>query len=217
MELILKYFHDLTGLQKGQIEKLGSLYSEWNTKINVISRKDIDQLYLRHVLHSLSIAKYISFRKDSEIMDVGTGGGFPGLPLAIIFPDSNFLLVDSVGKKIKVVQAIIDDLGLKNCQAKQSRCEGIDGKFDFIISRAVAPLSELAGWVRNMISKENKHDLPNGILCLKGGDLTDEIKIPYQVQITDIKQYFDDPFFESKKIVHVIMNRKNIHQLQPVH
>lgn len=208
MELILKYFNNLSRLQTEQFKSLGTLYSEWNSKINVISRKDIDLLYLRHVLHSLSIAKYINFSEGTKIMDIGTGGGFPGIPLAIMFPDINFLLVDSIGKKIKVVQAVSDELKLKNCRALHIRCEDINEKFDFVISRAVAPLQEMIGWVRNSIMKESRNELPNGIVCLKGGDLTDELAVPFQSNVTDISNYFNEPFFEQKHIVHVMINKK---------
>jgi 16S rRNA (guanine527-N7)-methyltransferase len=207
MDLILKYFTNLSGLQKEQFEKLGGLYTEWNAKINVISRKDIEQLYLHHVLHSLAIAKYIGFKPGTKIMDIGTGGGFPGIPLAILFPDTHFLLVDSVGKKIKVVQAVMDGLGLNNCKAVQSRCEDIKGKFDFVVSRAVGPMTEIVGWVKKSVSTEQKNDLPNGIIFLKGGELEGELNLPYPTRITEIQQYFEEPFFETKKIVHLIFER----------
>jgi len=205
MELILKYFNNLTQTQIQQMSRLGELYTDWNSKINVISRKDIDQLYLHHVLHSLAIAKYIHFIKGTKLLDIGTGGGFPGIPLAIMFPECNFLLVDSIAKKIKVVQAVSDELKLKNCKAVQVRCEEIKEKFDFVTSRAVASLPEMILWVKKTISRDNRNDQPNGIICLKGGDMDDELTVPYNVKVVDIMDYFNEPFFEMKKVVHAII------------
>jgi 16S rRNA (guanine527-N7)-methyltransferase len=205
MKFIEKYFQDLTEIQKSQFESLGALYAEWNAKINVISRKDIDQLYLKHVLHSLSIAKYVQFNQGSKIIDVGTGGGFPGIPLAIMFPESEFLLIDSIGKKIKVVEAIYKELGIQNCKAVQIRAEDVKGIFDFVISRAVTSLPVFVEWVKNCISKKSIHSVPNGIIYLKGGDLSTELDIPYHSMVINISDYFDEAFFETKKIVHVYL------------
>jgi 16S rRNA (guanine527-N7)-methyltransferase len=207
MEFIEKYFHYLTEVQKSRFESLGALYRSWNAKINVISRKDIDQLYLKHILHSLSIAKYIQFKKGSKIIDVGTGGGFPGIPLAIMYPESEFLLIDSIGKKIKVVEAIYKETGIRNCKAMQIRAEDVRGKFDYVVSRAVTSLTVFTEWVKNCISKESINSVPNGIIYLKGGDLSSELMIPYQSLIINISDYFEEPFFELKKIVHVYMNK----------
>jgi 16S rRNA (guanine527-N7)-methyltransferase len=207
MKFIEKYFQDLTEIQKSQFESLGALYAEWNAKINVISRKDIDQLYLKHILHSLSIAKYVQFKQGSKIIDVGTGGGFPGIPLAIMFPESEFLLIDSIGKKIKVVEAIYKELGILNCQAIQIRAEDVKGNFDFVVSRAVTSLPIFTGWVKNYISRQSNHSVPNGIIYLKGGDLSTELNIPFYSVVINISDYFNEPFFESKKIVHVYINQ----------
>ena len=185
---------------------LSPLYSEWNNKINVISRKDIDKLYERHVLHSLGIAKVIEFSKGSKILDVGTGGGFPGVPLAIMFPDSNFYLIDSIGKKIKVVEEIINALELKNVRFAKIRAEKIDEKFDFIVSRAVTSLPVFYKWVRNYILKQNKNRLENGILYLKGGDIESEISgLKKRVKVYPLNRYFEEPFFETKKLIHVLL------------
>ncbi len=183
---------------------LGPLYSEWNEKINVISRKDIDNLYLNHVLHSLGIAKVISFKPGAEILDVGTGGGFPGISLAILFPESNFHLVDSIGKKITVVKAVAEGLGLKNVKAQQVRVEEMKGNYDFIVSRAVARMQEFYEWVKNKSKKESLHSLDNGILYLKGGDLDaelEELKKPYALYT--LSDYFREAFFETKKVVFI--------------
>jgi 16S rRNA (guanine527-N7)-methyltransferase len=206
MDLIQKYFQQLTELQKSRFECLGALYESWNAKINVVSRKDIDQLYLKHILHSLAIAKYIQFEPGSKIMDVGTGGGFPGIPLAIMFPESEFLLIDSIGKKIKVVEEICKEAGILNCKAVKVRADEVKEKFDFVVSRAVTSLPVFIGWVKNSISKKSQHYLPNGVLYLKGGDLSSELNIPYKSDVISISNYFEEPFFESKKIVHVYMN-----------
>jgi 16S rRNA (guanine527-N7)-methyltransferase len=204
VDIIFQYFPDLTPTQKEQFKKLFALYSEWNEKINVISRKDIDNLYINHVLHSLGIAKVCSFKSGSSILDVGTGGGFPGIPLAILFPETNFHLVDSIGKKITVVKNVSDGLGLKNVKGEQIRAEQIKGEYDFIVSRAVTRLREFYGWINKKVKKESKHDLFNGILYLKGGDLDEELaelKRPYST--TDLSQFFKEEFFETKKVVYV--------------
>lgn len=204
VDLIFKYFPELTQNQRDQFTKLFSLYKEWNEKINVVSRKDIENLYLNHVLHSLGIAKFISFKPGSQILDVGTGGGFPGIPLAIMFPESNFYLVDSIGKKITVVKNVAAGIGLKNVRAEQIRAEQVKGEFDFIVSRAVTRLKEFYGWIHQKVKKKSIHSIDNGILYLKGGDLEEElneIKRPYQ--LTDLTKYFEEPFFETKKVVYV--------------
>ncbi len=203
-ESIFHYFPDLTEQQKTQFGKLPALYGEWNEKINVISRKDIENLYVNHVLHSLGIAKVTSFKSGAKILDVGTGGGFPGIPLAILFPETQFHLVDSIGKKITVVQNVADALGLKNVKAEQVRAEQIKGEYDFIVSRAVTRLKEFYGWVHRKIKKESMHSLYNGILYLKGGDLDEEmaeLKKPHQ--IIALSDYFAEEFFETKKVVYV--------------
>ena len=205
IELLTKYFPHLTTAQLEQYNNLLALYNEWNEKINVISRKDIDQLYERHVLHSLGIAKVISFADGTKVIDAGTGGGFPGIPLAIFFPDVQFHLVDSIGKKIKVVKEIASALGLKNVTAAQSRVEDVQQKFDFAVSRAVAPLNEMLAWLEPLILKGNKSSMPNGLLFLKGGNLTDEIKqAGRQTKLLDLKVFFEDEdFFDGKKILYM--------------
>ena len=203
MEIILKYFPNLSVIQKEQFSKLQGLYEQWNVKINLISRKDIENLYLKHVLHSLAIAKVIDFADGTKILDVGTGGGFPGLPLAILFPNVEFLLVDSIGKKINVVREIADKIGIKNLQAEHNRAEQVVGKFDFVVSRAVTKMKVFQQWVRQKISSKRKNILNNGILYLKGGDLTDELNGIKNVNIYDITKYFEEDFFESKKIVYI--------------
>lgn len=205
MELIKRYFPDLSDTQYLQFSQLEPLYREWNQKINLISRKDIDQLYLRHVLHSLAIAKFLEFSPGTKILDVGTGGGFPGIPLAILFPEAEFLLIDSIHKKIKVVEAIIEELRLKNCRASAIRADKVKGKYDFITSRAVSSLPLFISWVRSSIAKSSKNSKPNGILALKGGDLEEELNISYKTDIISIQDYFTEPFFETKKLVHVIL------------
>ena len=183
---------------------LGPLYTEWNSRINVISRKDIDKLYERHVLHSLGIAKVIEFNPGTKILDVGTGGGFPGIPLAIMFPDSNFYLIDSVGKKIRVVEEIVNVLELKNIRFFKVRAEEVDEKFDFIVSRAVTTLPVFYKWVKNSILKQNKNKLRNGILYLKGGDIDSEIlELKKKVNVYPLSRYFEEPFFETKKLLHI--------------
>lgn len=204
MEIILKYFPHLNDIQIAQFKQLEPLYAHWNAKINVISRKDFGSLYEKHVLHSLSMAKFIHFTPGSEILDVGAGGGFPGIPLAIFFPHVKFHLIDSIGKKIKVVKAVTESLGLENVTAEQIRAEQLKTKYDFVVSRAVTRLPEFVNWVRNNISLKQQNAVPNGILYLKGGDLTKEIK-PFhkQVFIQHLSEYFEEEFFETKKLVHI--------------
>lgn len=204
MDLILKYFPDLTPEQKKQLSMLTELFTEWNEKINLISRKDIGNLEERHILHSLALAKIINFKPGTKVMDVGTGGGFPGIPLAILFPDVDFLLVDSVGKKIKVVNEIITATGLKNVKAIQKRAEEVEGKFDFIVSRAVARLPLFISWVKQKISYKQINSLNNGILYLKGGDIEQELgEIREHFAIYDLDIIFTEEFFHSKKVVYV--------------
>jgi 16S rRNA (guanine527-N7)-methyltransferase len=203
MEAILKHFPNLTDIQKEQFQQLDSLYHEWNEKINVISRKDIDALYTKHVLHSLGIAKIQSFEPGTFVLDVGTGGGFPGIPLAILFPETRFYLIDVIAKKIKVVQAVADALGLKNVKAEQIRAENVKGDFDFIVSRAVTNMPDFVSWVKTKIKKQHKHELKNGILYLKGGDLTEELKDFPKATEYNLADIFEDEFFETKKVVHL--------------
>ena len=202
VRLIQKYF-DLNPQQIQQFEQLEPLYREWNSKINVISRKNIDELYTNHVLHSLGIAKVVDFQPQVEILDVGTGGGFPGIPLAIMFPDTRFHLVDSIGKKLKVVDAVATELGLKNVKTTRSRVENIEEQFDFIVSRAVTKMPDFVKWVKTKIKKKSRHSLKNGILYLKGGDLSEELAPFNNVKIFDLKDYFDETFFETKKVVYL--------------
>ncbi len=202
--LIFQHFPDLTEKQNRQIEQLGSLYKEWNDKINVVSRKDIENIYINHVLHSLGIAKVMSFKPGSEVFDVGTGGGFPGIPLAILFPETNFHLVDSIGKKITVVKEVSAALGLKNVRAEQIRAEEVKGQYDFVVSRAVTRMKEFYSWVNNKTKKDSRNSLDNGILYLKGGDLDeemDELKQPYSIY--NLSDYFKEEFFETKRVVYV--------------
>lgn len=203
MDEILKYFPNLTDIQKEQFEKLDFLYHDWNEKINVISRKDIDALYTKHILHSLGIAKIIKFEPGTYVLDVGTGGGFPGIPLAILFPETRFYLIDVIAKKIKVVQAVAEGLGLKNVKAEQIRAENVKGDFDFIVSRAVTNMPDFVSWVETKIKKNNKHELKNGILYLKGGDLTEELKDFPKATEYNLADFFEDEFFETKKVVHL--------------
>ncbi|SHG86504.1 16S rRNA (guanine(527)-N(7))-methyltransferase RsmG [Flagellimonas flava] len=202
-DLVFKYFTTLTTQQQGHFRALEALYQDWNTKINVVSRKDIDELYLRHVLHSLGIAKIQQFNPGAEILDVGTGGGFPGIPLAILFPEVEFTLVDAIGKKIKVVQEVVDGLQLQNVKAYHSRVEDINGQFDFIVSRAVAAMPTFVRWTKGKIKREAEHQRKNGILYLKGGDLSEELKDYSTVEIFDLNNYFDEEFFETKKVVYL--------------
>lgn len=205
MNLINQYFPNLTEDQIIKFQKLEELYKDWNLKINVVSRKDIDELYLRHVLHSLGIAKVIRFNPNSNILDVGTGGGFPGIPLAILYPECQFHLVDSIAKKLKVVNEVIDGLGLTNVKTTHSRVEEIDEQFDFIVSRAVAAMPTFVHWVKGKIAKTQNHDLKNGILYLKGGDLTEELQSYKTATIYNLKDYFKEDFFDTKKVVHLPM------------
>ncbi len=203
MELILKYFPNLTEKKIQQFSQLQNLYTDWNAQINVISRKDMDNLYINHVLHSLAIAKVIDFADGSKILDVGTGGGFPGIPLAILFPEVDFLLVDSIGKKIKVVNEVANSIGLKNLRAQHTRAEQVVGQFDFVVSRAVTKMKVFQQWVRKRISVKQNNTLFNGILYLKGGDLTEELKGIKNVDLYDIPNFFEEEFFETKKVVHI--------------
>ena len=203
MEEILKYFPNLTDIQKKQFQNLELLYCDWNAKINVISRKDIDELYTKHVLHSLAIAKIQPFEPGTYILDVGTGGGFPGIPLAILFPETRFYLIDVILKKINVVKAVAESLGLTNVKAEQIRAENVKGDFDFIVSRAVTNMPDFVIWVKDKIKKNNKHELKNGILYLKGGDLTEELKDFPKAKEYNIADFFDNDFFETKKVVHL--------------
>ena len=203
-EIIKKYFPELTKRQQEQFEALDALYHDWNAKINVISRKDIDQLYEHHVLHSLAIAKTIRFRPGTRILDFGTGGGFPGIPLAILFPDCEFKLIDGTGKKIRVAQEVCQAIGLKNCHPEHLRGEDEKGRYDFVVSRAVMPLPDLVKIVRKNISKTQRNALPNGIICLKGGDLQAETR-PFHkiVELTDISQFFHEEWFKEKHVIYL--------------
>lgn len=204
MDKIIKYFPKLTERQREQFAALLPLYEDWNAKINVISRKDMANFYEHHVLHSLAIAKVQPFKAMAEVLDVGTGGGFPGIPLAIMFPEANFYLIDSIGKKIKVVQDVAQQLQLQNVRAEQIRAEQVKGDFDFVVSRAVTTLSEFTGWVRGKVSDSHYHTLRNGVLYLKGGDLTDELA-PFKkkVRTWDISDFFEEEFFETKKVIYL--------------
>jgi 16S rRNA (guanine527-N7)-methyltransferase len=208
MEAIKKYFPGLDSIQYERLEALWPLYEEWNSRINVISRKDMANFYVHHVLHSLGIARAIQFQAGTRVLDVGTGGGFPGIPLAILFPETEFLLVDSIGKKIKVVKEVADAIGLKNVQASHARAEDIARKFDFVVSRAVTALPLFVGWVREKITPGGFNDLPNGILYLKGGEFEEELEqVNLQSRIFELSHWFDEPFFETKKLVHLSLFR----------
>ncbi|MFD0940856.1 16S rRNA (guanine(527)-N(7))-methyltransferase RsmG [Pedobacter boryungensis] len=203
-DIILKYFKNLTAQQTAQFEQLYELYSFWNAQINVISRKDIDELYERHILHSLGIAKFCSFKAGEKILDVGTGGGFPGIPLAILFPETDFHLVDSIGKKIKVVTEVAAALGLKNVKASHLRAEQVTDKYNFVVSRAVTRLIDFYPWIRGKFAKENKNAIQNGILYLKGGDLTEEIKeSKLKAELHPLSAYFEEEFFDTKYVVYI--------------
>lgn len=208
MEIIHKYFKNLSETQILQFSKLQELYQDWNIKINVVSRKDIDELYVRHVLHSLAIAKIIQFKPGAKVLDVGTGGGFPGIPLAILFPETQFHLVDAIGKKIKVVDEVVAGLGITNVKTTHGRVEEVKGTYDFIVSRAVAQMETFVHWTKGKITKKQNHDLKNGILYLKGGDLTEELQKYTSTTIYDLPTYFEEPFFETKKLVHLPMKFK---------
>lgn len=204
MKLILKYFPDINDEQKRQFEQLEPLYKEWNMQINVVSRKDIDELYTRHILHSLAIAKVIDFKDGSKILDVGTGGGFPGIPLAILFPKTHFFLVDSIGKKIKVVKEISQAIGLKNLEAEHKRAEEVKFKYDFIVSRAVTNLPKFNNWIKGKFNINSRHKIKNGLLYLKGGDLTEELKeAGRKYQLYNIPDFFEEEFFETKQVVYL--------------
>ena len=205
---LFEYFPNLSKEQKAQFLLLEELYKDWNQKINVVSRKDIDELYLRHVIHSLGIAKIQQFNDGAEIMDVGTGGGFPGVPLAILFPNVRFTLVDSIGKKIKVVDEVVQGLGLTNVTTINARVEEVSGQFDFIVSRAVAAMPTFTHWVKGKIKKESIHDRRNGILYLKGGDLTEELKDYRTAQLFDLSEYFTEDFYETKRVVYLPLKFK---------
>ncbi|MGB2088289.1 MAG: 16S rRNA (guanine(527)-N(7))-methyltransferase RsmG [Psychroflexus salarius] len=208
LQLIESYFPDLTETQRKQFSQISEVYKDWNQKINVVSRKDIDEIYTRHVLHSLGIAKVQGFKSGAEILDVGTGGGFPGIPLAILFPEVHFTLVDSIGKKIKVVDEVVEALKLTNVKTVNNRVEQLNGEFDFIISRAVAVMPSFVRWVKGKIAKHSHHELKNGILYLKGGDLTEELE-PYKtVQLFPLSDFFEGEFFDTKKVVYLPMKYK---------
>lgn len=204
MDRIIRYFPNLTERQREQFAALLPLYEEWNAQINVISRKDMENFYEHHVLHSLAIAKAMSFAPMTEVLDVGTGGGFPGVPLAVMFPDARFTLIDSIGKKIKVVNDVVERLGLKNTKAMQIRAEQLEGEYDFVVSRAVTTLGEFVPWVKKKISKTQYNTLHNGILYLKGGDLTNELfAFRHKVKTWDIGEWFDGEWFETKKVIYL--------------
>lgn len=203
-EIIFQYFKDINDEQRAQFRALGPLYQEWNAKINVISRKDIDNLYMHHVLHSLGIAKVVNFRQGSNILDIGTGGGFPGIPLAILFPNCKFKLIDSIGKKTRVAAAVANAIGLKNVVVEHRNVIEEKNKYDFVVSRAVMNATDLVKLIRKNVSKEQRNALPNGLICLKGGDMTEEVA-PFKshFEIWDLKSYFDDEFFDTKKVMYI--------------
>lgn len=204
-EIIFQYFiKDINDEQRAQFRALGPLYQEWNAKINVISRKDIDNLYMHHVLHSLGIAKVVNFRQGSNILDIGTGGGFPGIPLAILFPNCKFKLIDSIGKKTRVAAAVANAIGLKNVVVEHRNVVEEKNKYDFVVSRAVMNATDLVKLIRKNVSKEQRNALPNGLICLKGGDMTEEVA-PFKnhSEIWDLKSYFDDEFFDTKKVMYI--------------
>lgn len=209
MDIIRKYFPDLTDQQLDHFDRLGPLYKEWNAKINVISRKDIEQLYERHILHSLSIAKVIQFKPRTTILDVGTGGGFPGIPLAILFPETSFLLVDSIAKKINVVDKVASALNLANVEAEHLRVEEVKEKFDFVVSRAVTAFPKFVEMVRTRVSSQSINDLPNGILYLKGGDFEEEISaFGHKARVYNLQDFFGEEFFETKRLIHLTLKNK---------
>ncbi|MCG8696937.1 MAG: 16S rRNA (guanine(527)-N(7))-methyltransferase RsmG [Bacteroidales bacterium] len=204
MDQIISYFPELSEAQQAMFGQLTELYTHWNQQINVISRKDIDSLTTRHVLHSLAIAKYLDFQPNTHVLDVGTGGGFPGIPLAIMFPECSFKLVDSIGKKIKVVNEISMALGLKNCEAEQCRAEKVKGKFDFVVSRAVAPAPKIIAWTKSRFIQKSTNSIPNGYIFLKGGDLDEELKDFTDIcETVPINKHFNEDFFETKKIIYI--------------
>lgn len=204
MEIIQKYFHNLTDKQIEQFSAIEELYPEWNSKINVISRKDIENLEVNHILHSLGITEFINFTDESEILDLGTGGGLPGIPLAIYFPKVKFHLVDRIGKKLKVAQDIAEKVGLSNVTFQHGDINEVKGKFDFVVSRAVMDLNQMVPLVKRLISKANQNAIPNGLICLKGGDLDEEIaQYKKSIIVTELKTYFEEPYFETKKIVYL--------------
>jgi 16S rRNA (guanine527-N7)-methyltransferase len=208
MEHILNYFPNLSDEQISQFNQLEELYREWNAQINVVSRKDIEKLYTHHDLHSLGIAKVQPLKAGSSVLDIGTGGGFPGIPLAILFPETQFYLVDSIGKKIKVVNAVVESLGLKNVKGEHIRAEKVKGQFDFIVSRAVTNMSDFMKWTKGKIKKNSMHPLKNGILYLKGGDLTEELQSFPKATLYDLPNFFKEDFFETKKVVHIPVKYK---------
>lgn len=203
-EIIFQYFKDINDEQRAQFRALGPLYQEWNAKINVISRKDIDNLYMHHVLHSLGIAKVVNFRQGSNILDIGTGGGFPGIPLAILFPNCKFKLIDSIGKKTRVAAAVANAIGLKNVVVEHRNVIEEKNKYDFVVSRAVMNATDLVKLIRKNVSKEQRNAFPNGLICLKGGDMTEEVA-PFKnhSEIWELKSYFDDEFFDTKKVMYI--------------
>lgn len=203
MDKIVKHFPDLTPVQIEQFTKMEALYQDWNLKINVVSRRDIDELYLRHVLHSLGIAKIIEFEPGATVLDVGTGGGFPGIPLAILFPETQFHLIDSIGKKIKVVDEVVEGLGLNNVKTTHGRAEKIKDKYDFVVSRAVAQMETFVRWVNNKTHNNHQHAFANGILYLKGGDLTEELQNFPEAEVIPLSEVFDEEFFETKSVVYL--------------